>query len=173
MLILSGLNAQSQAPRPEFEAAAIKPYTPGAREIMIRPVDSDRYDITAKAEVGSSAEDQLQLVTQRLPEDRFALVVRRETKEMPVYALLAGKMFLGKNGPKIPEAKTPGCAAFDPNAKWPPATPPCWVFRMGPNHVEGWKIDMPLFVGALSDIVGRRAPEPILVIDHAGKTSGN
>jgi uncharacterized protein (TIGR03435 family) len=26
---------------------------------------------------------------------------------------------------------------------------------MGPNHIEGWKIDMPLFVGALSDIVGR------------------
>jgi hypothetical protein len=39
MLILSGLaNAQSQATRPELEAASIKPNTSGARGIMIRPV---------------------------------------------------------------------------------------------------------------------------------------
>jgi uncharacterized protein (TIGR03435 family) len=116
-------------------------------------IDSDRYDITAKAEDGRSAEDQLQLMTQRLLEDRFELVVHRETKEMPVYVLLSGK-----NGPKLPEANQKGCSALDPNSPppWSPGqAPPCGAFRMGPNHIEGWKIDMPLFVGALSDIVGR------------------
>jgi uncharacterized protein (TIGR03435 family) len=194
MLILTGLaTAQSTASRPEFEAASIKPNTSGTRGIMIRPVggrltatnvtlrmltgyaykvrnfelsgglgwiESDRYDIAAKAEDGNSAEDQLQSMTQRLLEERFELVVHRETKEMPVYVLLPGK-----NGPKLPEAR--GCAALDPTSPppWSPGqAPPCGVFRMGPNHVEGWKIDMPLFVGALSDIVGRP------VIDKTGFT---
>jgi bla regulator protein blaR1 len=58
-------------------------------------LESERYDITAKAE-GSTGRDDLKLMIQGLLADRFELTFHRETKEMPVYALV-----IGKNGPKL------------------------------------------------------------------------
>ena len=58
-------------------------------------IDSDRYDIEAKAE-GLAKADQLRVVMQALLADRFKLEVRRETKDLPIYALI-----VGKNGAKI------------------------------------------------------------------------
>ena len=62
-------------------------------------IGSDRYDIDAKAE-GDAAltRVQQQQILQALLADRFQLQVHRETKEMPVYALVAGK-----NGSKLKE----------------------------------------------------------------------
>jgi uncharacterized protein (TIGR03435 family) len=57
--------------------------------------DVDRYDIAAKAD-GAAKPDQLRLMLQTLLADRFKLKVHRETKEMPVYALVAGR-----NEPKL------------------------------------------------------------------------
>lgn len=197
-LVLIGLgNAQTPAPRPEFEVASIKPNTSGNNLVMIRPpvggrftatnarlkmliglaykvqnfeisggpgwMDSEGYDITAKAADSSIGIDQLRPMLQALLEDRFQLKVHRETKEVPIYALLAGK-----NGPKLPEAKEGGCVPFGPNSPPPPPKPgqfpptPCGGFFMGPNHLEGGKIGMEQFVGALSNILGRP------VIDKTG-----
>jgi uncharacterized protein (TIGR03435 family) len=61
-------------------------------------LDSDRFDLEAKAE--GAGENQLRQMLQTLLAERFQLVLHRETKEMPVYA-----MAVGKNGPKLHEWK--------------------------------------------------------------------
>jgi uncharacterized protein (TIGR03435 family) len=74
-------------------------------------LDSDRYDILAKAE--SSVADKLKKLTpdqrmqaqqemlQSLLAERLKLVIHRETREYPVYFLT-----IAKNGPKLKEAKS-------------------------------------------------------------------
>ncbi len=62
-------------------------------------ISGKRYDIEAKAE-GPVSQAQCRLMTQLLLEDRFKLKFHRETKEMPVYALV-----VGKSGSKLHEAK--------------------------------------------------------------------
>jgi bla regulator protein blaR1 len=53
-------------------------------------IDSERYDIEAKAE-GLAKPDQLSVVMQALLADRFKLEVHRETKDLPIYAVIVGK----------------------------------------------------------------------------------
>ena len=53
-------------------------------------VDSDGFDIDAKAENPTSYE-QINLMLQTLLADRFQLKIRRETREQPVYALILEK----------------------------------------------------------------------------------
>lgn len=59
------------------------------------------YDVTAKIPAGTSKGDY-RLMLQHLLADRFHLVVHRETRELPVYSLVAGK---GK--PKIVPPSSP------------------------------------------------------------------
>jgi uncharacterized protein (TIGR03435 family) len=73
-------------------------------------LDSERYDIEAKADKSAADEllklsfDQRRLeyrrMLQELLADRFRLTLHRESKELPVYALV-----LAKKGPKLQEAK--------------------------------------------------------------------
>jgi uncharacterized protein (TIGR03435 family) len=58
-------------------------------------INTDPYDMNAKAEKPSSVED-LHLMLQDLLAERFKLKFHRETKEMPVYALT-----VDKNGPRL------------------------------------------------------------------------
>jgi uncharacterized protein (TIGR03435 family) len=68
------------------------------------------YDIEATAPSGAIPDglspnaraDRGRLMLQALLADRFKLVIRRETKEMPVYALV-----VGKGGPKLQKADIP------------------------------------------------------------------
>lgn len=53
-------------------------------------IDSDRYDIEAKAE-GNPAEPQMMVLLQALLADRFKLKVHRETRELPAFALTVAK----------------------------------------------------------------------------------
>jgi uncharacterized protein (TIGR03435 family) len=52
--------------------------------------DTPEYQIVAKVPAGSGKED-VKLMWQRFLEDRFKLKVHRETREMPIYELVAGK----------------------------------------------------------------------------------
>jgi bla regulator protein BlaR1 len=71
-------------------------------------IGSDRYDIEATAAPdaipqGLSAkarEDKMRLMLRTLLADRFKLVIRRESKELPVYTVV-----VAKNGPKLQRAK--------------------------------------------------------------------
>jgi uncharacterized protein (TIGR03435 family) len=72
----------------------------GQLEIIGGPgwMESDRYDVQAKADCsgGSIPRAQLQLMVQSLLEDRFKLKAHMETRELPIYNLVASK-----DGPKI------------------------------------------------------------------------
>jgi uncharacterized protein (TIGR03435 family) len=58
-------------------------------------IDSDRYDIVAKVPSGAP-ESQIPDMLQALLAERFKVSVHRETKELPVYALV-----VAKKGPKL------------------------------------------------------------------------
>ena len=70
-------------------------------------IRSERFDIEAKAPEGAFAtettgkarDEKMRLRLRSLLADRFKLIVRREMKELQVYALVAGK-----NGPKLKKA---------------------------------------------------------------------
>ena len=71
-------------------------------------IRSDRYDIEATAEKGAFPagatakvrQDKMRLMLQTLLASRFKLIVRREMKDQPVYAMVTAK-----NGPKLQRAK--------------------------------------------------------------------
>jgi uncharacterized protein (TIGR03435 family) len=91
-------------------------------------IDSDRYDVQAKADCSGGAipRERLQLMVQSLLEDRFRLKAHMETRELPVYHLV-----VGKDGPKIKRAadQTPPAAALvlpgpcEPASSAPPPFP--------------------------------------------------
>jgi uncharacterized protein (TIGR03435 family) len=66
-------------------------------------LDSDKYDIVAKAPAGTP-ESQLPAMLRSLLADRFKLAVHREQKVVSVYALV-----VAKNGPKLAKAE-PGAS---------------------------------------------------------------
>jgi uncharacterized protein (TIGR03435 family) len=74
-------------------------------------IDSDRYDVQAKADCsgGTIPRDRLQLMMQALLEDRFKLKAHLETRELPIYELV-----VGKDGPKIKRSadQTPAAPLF-------------------------------------------------------------
>ncbi len=88
-------------------------------------IDSDRFQVEAKAGGSASREDVL-LMLQSLLEERFQLKTHQETRELPVYALAASK-----GGPKLPAPEEGACAATAGGAPPPPPspgqplTPPC------------------------------------------------
>ena len=122
--------------------------------------DSEGFDIEAKATDSGISLDDMRPMLQSLLADRFQLKVHRETKEVPIYALVAAK-----NGLKVPAAKEGGCTEFKPGDKLPPPPSgrgsgglpptPCGGFFMSPNHLEGGKISMMQLVNALSNILGQ------------------
>jgi uncharacterized protein (TIGR03435 family) len=68
-------------------------------------LSTDRYDVVAKVSPDASKEQRM-LMLQALLAERFKLVVHRETKELPIYALVTGK-----NGPKFHAVEDDGSAA--------------------------------------------------------------
>jgi len=68
-------------------------------------IDSTKYNIDAKAENQNARSGELKRMLQALLADRFKLVLRRETKELPVYTLMASK-----NGPKLKKAEERACS---------------------------------------------------------------
>jgi uncharacterized protein (TIGR03435 family) len=128
-----------------------------------RWIDSDRYDVAATAAESNIAEDRFKAMLQALIRDRFKFAAHWESKEMPIYALLAAG-----NGPKLPEARG-SCVAFLPNSPPPPPPGPgqppplpCGGFLMDGSRLEGRQISMPQLISALSNMLGRS------VIDKTG-----
>jgi uncharacterized protein (TIGR03435 family) len=69
-------------------------------------LDSDRYDVTAKAPAGTTA-IALRTMLQKLLEERFLLSVKKEEKPMPAYALMLVKKGVAKpsDGKGDPDCK--------------------------------------------------------------------
>ena len=97
-------------------------------------VASDAYDMNAKAERPSSLEE-LHVMLQNLLADQFKLQLRREPKEMSIYALV-----VDKDGPKLKphEARDAGepwiDVAFSP---FPHAT---WHAQFAPMDYFAWRL---------------------------------
>jgi uncharacterized protein (TIGR03435 family) len=108
---LPGGRFTATAPLDMVIAAAWRlPYHSGAR-LSGRPAwirsDDGIYDIDARAEKGAIPDslpsnvraDNLRPMLQKLLADRFHLVTHRETREMPIYAVI-----VAKDGPKLEKA---------------------------------------------------------------------
>jgi uncharacterized protein (TIGR03435 family) len=134
---------------------------------------SDRFAIEAKADANASRAEMF-LMLQALLEDRFQLKTHRETRELPVYTLVAAR-----SGLKLPPPKEGGCVVPGPDAPpdWsegrmfvpgqgPPSLVKCGSVSVGLGipKMQGGKISMPEFIRALSAVLGRA------VIDKTGFT---
>jgi len=128
-------------------------------------VDSARYDINATSEKPSKPRE-VDVMLQSLLADRFQLTIHRETRELPVYALVLAKKD-GKLGPKLTESKEGGCTVYDP------ANPPrvtadgiCGTTKFNPSH--GWltivRQPFDALTKTLREVLGRA------VIDKTGLT---
>jgi uncharacterized protein (TIGR03435 family) len=67
-------------------------------------INSERWEIVAKAE-GDPAPEQLLVMLQNLLADRFKLVVRREMRDSPIYALVLARPD-GRLGPQLLPSST-------------------------------------------------------------------
>ena len=72
--------------------------------------NSNKFDITAKAEDGSASLDQMRIMLRGLLEDRFRLKAHVETREVPIYTLVLARGD-GRLGPKM-KASTDTCPDF-------------------------------------------------------------
>lgn len=127
-------------------------------------ISSDRFDISAKSEATNFTMDQYRQMLQSLLEERFRLGVHRETKEMPVFALVSAK-----GGPKLPRADPKACVAAGPGAPPPSPRAPsepvpmaCGTFFTGPNSLDARAMTTARIAETLSMMVNRT------VIDHTG-----
>lgn len=132
---------------------------------------SEAYDIVATLDRVESEptrrSEQTRLRLQALLADRFQLRFHRETKEVPVYALVLAKALSRELGRPV-EDHTGLTAAFDFKLKWTPdfAAP------------ESGRSDAPSLFTALQQQLGlrlesRKGPVEIIVIDRAAKPSEN
>jgi uncharacterized protein (TIGR03435 family) len=197
LMAAAGLVVFGQPARPKFEVASIKPsqetrfqmvrpqggrltasaslrillqnaYSVQPFQIVGGPdwIDSERYQIEAKTDAGAS-HSQIFLMLQSLLEERCHLQVHRDTRELPVYALVAAR-----NGPRLSPPKEGSCldAAGDvpqsptrivrmPVPGQGPTMFQCGrvgvALEIGGARMAGGKVIMAEFVRMLSGVMGR------------------
>lgn len=134
-------------------------------------INSERYNVQAK--MSSSAVDNLRKLSpnqrdlvekhmlQALLADRFHLVIRHESKELPVYALV-----IAKNGPKLKEANP--ADTYAKGFKAPDGSPAgSGNMQFGGGELTGQGVPISVLVRELSqqpELAGRT------VIDRTGLT---
>lgn len=131
---------------------------------------SDRFDIVAKSPDGVAGPEQTRVMLRAMLADRFKLVARTETREMPIYSLVLARED-GKLGPKLSAAKV-DCEARVAAARrgGPPLDFPApgqqaeCAFMMAPGNMNAGGMPMAELARALSPQVGR------IVIDETGLT---
>ena len=131
-------------------------------------IDTDRWDVTAKAEAGAERQPMGPMM-QSLLADRFKLVMHKETRDLPRYALVFARQDHAF-GPQL-HASSTDCetavnAVIARTGRPPsPDAPPLCGIRSLSGHVElnATRIS-PNFVRALATITGRS------VVDTTGLT---
>lgn len=124
-------------------------------------INSTRFDIEAKFPDGAT-EEQVPEMLQALLAERFKLVVHRESKEHPIYALVAGK-----NGAKLKAAESKGGNTGDadsgPNViarTGAPLPRGAMMMRMSPG---GMHLQTPsVTLAGLSEALSRFMERPIV-----------
>lgn len=134
-------------------------------------IDSDRWDINAKGADAATQQDMMRML-QNLLADRFKLVVRRETRDMPIYALVLARSD-GRLGPQLRRSDVDCEAVYAAvKAGAPPPTPtgggPFCGTRTnntgGVAQVLAHGVPLANFVRNLSAAAGR------VVVDKTGLT---
>jgi uncharacterized protein (TIGR03435 family) len=130
---------------------------------------STAFDIEAKAN-GNPGRSQIRIMLQGLLEDRFKLAVRKESKNLSVYALT-----VAKGGPRLPEAREGKCAAFDSEKPLPLPAPgqtlpvPCGAFRLMPHEggrrLEAGAVSMPELTAALTQLLDRPVVDETAILE--------
>jgi uncharacterized protein (TIGR03435 family) len=124
--------------------------------IVVGPawIDSDRFDINARAE-GEPGSTQMRAMLRSLLADRFELVAHTKSREQPIYALSPARNDR-KLGPKLRESDS-ACAReahnFVPTITGGP--PACGDFRMGARSLVARGMVMQTFARLLRAPVGR------------------
>jgi bla regulator protein BlaR1 len=132
-------------------------------------LDSERFDIRAKAE-GTPSTDRIRLMLRALLADRFRLLIRNTTVNLPVYALTLARRD-GRLGPRLNRTSDIDCdALFASSRGVPPALPrdskdvPVCVIRAEPGLVVARS-------RTISDLVTVAFPRVIqdrVVVDRTG-----
>jgi uncharacterized protein (TIGR03435 family) len=121
-------------------------------------INSDRYDILAKAESPQTPETMHGPMLRALLEDRFRLKIHGETKEVPVYILT-----VSKSGPKLRVAQEGKCVPKGPvrPAVRQPGVFPCGVFAPSPANdgVTMYGTTLENFCAQLSVVMDRRVSD--------------
>ena len=131
-------------------------------------IDSDRWDIQAKAPADASeVQERMQLMLRSLLEDRFKVVARREMREMPIYELVVARSD-GQLGPQIKRSgdECEAAARARSAGNTAPPLPPggfCGT-RTGNGTVSMKGVPLSNFVRNLGSMTGR------FVIDKTGLT---
>jgi len=113
-------------------------------------INSDRFDIEGKAD-GTPNQEQMLEMLRSLLADRFKLVVHRESRPMPAYALVIARAD-GRTGPQLHSTRP--CA--DPGVK-------CGGFSVGNGSLRGTAVTMTQLAAELPS-----ATEGRHVIDRTG-----
>jgi uncharacterized protein (TIGR03435 family) len=119
-------------------------------------IDSERYDIEARAE-DAQRNEQIGPMLQALIEDRFKAAVHGETRDLPVYFLT-----VAKNGSKL---KATSCLNREPNAPVPlnqPQSSFCGYIGIGNGSLRGAGLRIEQVAEYLSGILRRK------VLDKTG-----
>jgi uncharacterized protein (TIGR03435 family) len=131
-------------------------------------IDTDRWDILAKVPAGTPPKQgQMPLRLRSLLEDRFKVVARLETREMPIYAVVLARSD-GRLGPQMKPSGDECAAAArarEAGVTPPPLPPGGFCGTRGGNGSVSMK-GMPLanFVRNLGAATGR------IVVDKTGLT---
>jgi uncharacterized protein (TIGR03435 family) len=142
-------------------------------------VDSDHFDIVAKAE-GNPAPEQVRLMMRALLAERFKLTVHNELKELPIYALVVanrdgklGSQLQRSGADCVPMRPPPGgtlpplpSAAAGPPRPPDPNGPPRCGAMFGPARITAREMTMTQLANGLTMLVRR------VVIDRTGLSGG-
>jgi uncharacterized protein (TIGR03435 family) len=108
-------------------------------------VNSDGFDIEAKAE-GNPSADQVLLMVRALLAERFELTARSETKQLPTYALVMARSD-GKAGSQLRPSSEKDCVSAPPSGSGPPPLfdrnhPFCGALYSPTGHWTGRGVSM-------------------------------
>ena len=115
---------------------------------------SDRFDIEAKGDAKASREE-MRLMLQHLLEDKFQLTIHHESRNLPLYRLVAAP-----DGSKLHEPEKGRC--LEQGAQPAPGKPECGSSEWSPRSLSGTAITMQQFTAMLQNILQRP------VIDQTG-----
>jgi uncharacterized protein (TIGR03435 family) len=110
-------------------------------------IGTDRFDVIATMPRGTSP-DQVEQMMQRLLADRFKVVVQRDMREVPVYALGLAREDR-RLGPKLTVARDPTCAGPPSDAERE-FGPRCGSVSFSPGQLAGRSVTWAQILRALS-----------------------